>query len=151
MATNLEAIILAAYTAVENVATTIEPDVPFLRWRLRETPLDKAPLPDRIRAFSVFLGPGTKDETWSTRTKRWYKGELRVQVGYANEVALNADPNALGYEGMADADLPLITNKILFSAFAAINDMKSPEYLRSDPSLGTSRLHVFMIEWAEVV
>lgn len=149
--TNAESIILAAYAAIEAVAPSIDNSIPFLRWRLRETPLDKAPVPDRIRAFMVSIGAATKDETWSSRSRRWYRGELRVQVGYLNESARDTDPSALGYEGMSDSDLPLIINKLLFSAFAAVSDMKSPEYLRSDPSVGTSRLHVIAIEWAEVV
>ena len=153
MATNIEAILLAAYTAVEAVAPSLDPLIPFRRHRLRETPLDKLPIPDRIRAILIYVGVGTKDETWSSRSRRWFAGELRVQVGYvsASEAARDPDLQAMGYEGMADSDLPLIVNKILFSAFAAISDMKSPEYLRSDPSVGTSRLHVFSIEWAEVV
>lgn len=149
--TNAETIILAAYTAIEAVVPSIDPSIPFQRWRLRETPLDKAPVPDRIRAFIVTIGAVTKDETWSSRSRRWFKGELRIQVGYLNEAARDTDPNALGYEGMSDSDLPLIVNKLLYSAFAAVSDMKSPEYLRSDPSVGTSRTHVLSIEWAEVV
>lgn len=151
--TNIEAIIIAAYAAVEAVTPTIEPAIQFLRWRLREVELDKAPLPDRIRAFVVTVGTVSNDETWSSRTRRWYKGELRLKVGYVSpqEAARDTDPNALGYEGMSDADTPLLVNQILYSAFGSISDMKSPEYIRSDPSVGTSRTHVFQVEWAEVV
>ena len=153
MATNIQAILLAVYTAIEAIAGSIDPGIPFLRHRLRETPLDKLPIPDRIRAFIVTLGFTTKDETWSTRSLRWYKGELRVQVGYVSptESANDPDLQALGYEGMSDSDLPLVINKILYSALALLSDVKSPEYLRSDPSIGTSRLHVFTVEWAETV
>lgn len=151
MATKAETILLATYTAVEAVVPVLDSDVRFLRFRLREVPLDKAPLPGRIRAFIVTIGAVTISETWSSRSRRWFRGELRVQVGYLNEAARDTDANALGYEGMSDSDLPLIVNKLLYSAFAAITDMKSPEYLKSDPSIGTSRTHVFSIEWAEVV
>lgn len=156
MATKIEEIELAAYTAIEAIPEadrTIVPKIPFLRHRLRETPLDGLPLPDRIRAFTVQLGPGTFSETWSSRSRRWFSGELWVRVGYisSDEAARDPDLTALGYEGMADADLTLIVNQLLYGAFAAIGDMHSPEYLRSDPTAGTSRLHVLSITWAEVV
>ena len=151
--TNVENILLSAYTAVEAIVPTVDPLLPFKRHRLREVPLDKLPIPDRIRAFVVTLGPVSKDETYSSRSRRWYKAELRIQVGYVSplEAARDTDPSAIGYEGMSDADAPLLVNKLLYSGFALINDMKAPEYLRSDPSIGTSRLHVLSIEWAEVV
>lgn len=151
--TNIETITLAVYTAIEALAGSIEPTIPFRRHRLRETPLDALPIPDRIRAFLVTTGSATLDETFSSRARRWYKTEMRVQVGYVSprESARDTDPTALGYEGMSDSDMPLIVNKILYSALAAVSDCKSPEYLRSDPSIGTSRTHIFTIEWAEVV
>ena len=153
MSTNLESILAAAYTGVESVLPTVDAGVPFKRHRLREIPLDKLGLPWRLRAFVVTLGPVSKDETHSSRSRRWYKAELRVQVGYISpsEAARDTDPDALGYEGMSDSDAPLLVNKLLYNAFATINDMKAPEYLRSDPSIGTSRLHVLSIEWAESV
>jgi hypothetical protein len=153
VATNIESILLAAYAAMETLAGTIDPAVPFARHRLREVNLDALPIPDRIRAFLVTVGSATKDETWSSRSRRWFRGELRIQVGYVSprESARDPDLQALGYEGMADTDLPLIINKILYSAFLALTDIKSPEYLRSDPIIGTSRMHVFGLEWAESV
>ena len=151
--TNAERILIAAYEAIEGLQGSVDPSIPFLRWRLREVALDSAPLPYRIRAILVSIGTVVPDETWSTRSLRWYKGELRVQVGYISpaEAARDKDIEALGYEGMSDADTVLIVNKLLYSAFANIGDMKSPEYLRSDPTVGTSRLHVLSIEWGERV
>lgn len=153
MSTNIEAILIAAYSAIEAVTPSVDPAVPFARFRLREVELDKMPIPDRLRAVLVTVGVISKDETWSSRTRRWYKGELRIKVGYIapSEAARDTDPNAIGYEGMSDSDAPLIVDKLLYSAFAAVTDMKAPEYLRSDPTLGTSRTHVLSIEWGEAV
>lgn len=153
MATSIEAILIAAYAAIEAVVPSVDPLVLFKRLRLREVDLDKAPLPTRLRAVLVTVGVISKDETWSSRTRRWYKGELRIKVGYVSptEAARDTDPQAIGYEGMSDSDAPLIVDKLLYSAFAAITDMKAPEYLRSDPTLGTSRTHVLSIEWGEAV
>lgn len=155
MATNIEDITLAAYTAIEGIPEadrTIDPKIPFLRHRLRETPLDELPLPDRIRVVLAMVGPAKPSATWSSRTRRWFSGELWVRIGYVSpkEAARDPDLTALGYEGMADADLTIVVNAIIYSAFAAISDMTSPEYVRSDPSAGTSRLHVFSLNWAEV-
>ena len=153
--TNIEEILLAAYTAIEAASAnlTINPSVPLRRWRLREVDLDSAPIVSRLRAFIVALGTGTKSVTWSSKALRWFQAELRVQVGYVSpkEAANDPDLQALGFEGMADADLTIIVSKILYSAFASISDMKSPEYLRSDALAGTSRTHVFFIEWGEAV
>jgi hypothetical protein len=156
VATTIEAILLAVYTALEGIPATtltIDPNLPLTRWRLREVDLDRAPIASRIRAFVVSLGPASKSVTWSSRSLRWYQGELRVRIGYvsSDEAARDPDLQALGYEGMADADTPIVVNEILYSALAALSDVKSPEYQRSDPSVGTSRTHVFAIEWGEAV
>lgn len=151
--TNIENILSAAYTAITAITPSIHENRLFERWRLREVDLDTADLVGRLRSFVCKMGVVLEDETLSSRARQWFKGELLVKIGYPSpdEAARDADTDALGFEGMRDSDLVLLRKKIEFGAFAAISDMKSPRYARSEPSAGTSTTHVFSISWAEVL
>jgi hypothetical protein len=153
MATNIENILSAAYTAVSAITPSIYPNRIFERWRLREVDLDTADLVGRLRSFIVKMGTVIEDETFSTRARQWFRGDLLIKIGYPspNEAARDVDTDALGFEGMRDSDLVLIRKSVEFLAFASISDMKSPRYVRSEPSAGTSTTHVFSISWAEVL
>jgi hypothetical protein len=150
---SVSSILTALYTAIEAVSPVVEPALSFRRWRHREADLDQADLPDRLRAFTWQAGTASPGSIFSQRAGRlWFTSNFSLRVGYvsAQESARDTDADALGYEGMADADTPRIVRSVLFGALAGLSDVVSPVYLSSTPSGGRSVVHSFNIQWAEV-